>query len=142
MSNTNTTNSAIITPVLGAGSTDSPYYWEINITQRLCRKTCADRTPIFQPSFSLVGWGAVGTGQYMATISVQGVISYVPCDGNECCMQTQMVAQTFSLPFASGTAPTSVSISSGSTVNAVVVAPCRNCGRTFVSETPLQLSVA
>ncbi len=45
----------VITPVLAAGSTASPYYYQVNITQRLCFPTCAENMPVFSPQFSLVG---------------------------------------------------------------------------------------
>ena len=135
-------NSAIISPVLAAGSTTSPYLFLVNLTQRLCQATCAEQTPVFAPIFSLVGYSQVGTNAYMATINVQGVISYTPCNKNNCCTKTQIVNQNFTIPFTSATAPTSVSITQGTSVNSVSAQPCQNCSRTFVSETPVNLVVA
>lgn len=135
-------NSANITPTLAAGSVASPYYIQVNISQRLCSPACEDQSPVFNPAFSLVGYSEVGTGQYVATIKVEGVISYVPCGGNACCTRTQVLSQTFTVPFASATAPTSVTIASGTTVNAVVTSACQSCSRDFVSETPITLTVA
>lgn len=137
----NKLQSPIITPVLAAGSTASPYYYLVNITQRLCFPTCADNTPVFDPKFSLVGVSQLGTGQYAATIRVQGIISYVPCNGGCCCTKTQPLSQTFTLPIASATAPTSVTITVGSTINDVATTDCQKCSRTFVSETPLSIAV-
>ena len=134
--------SAVITPVLAAGRTTSPYYYQLNITQRLCFPTCADNTPVFTPQFTLVGTTQVGTGQYIATIRVQGIISYVPCNGGCCCTKTQPLSQEFTIPIASATAPTSVTVVAGNTINSVAATSCNPCSRTFVSETPLTITVA
>lgn len=135
-------NSAIITPTLAAGSVASPYFVQVSISQRLCSPACEDQTPIFTPAFSLVDFSEVGAGQYVATIKVEGIISYVPCGGNSCCTRTQVLSQTFTVPFASETAPTSVTIESGVPVNTVVTSACQSCSRDFVSETPITLTVA
>lgn len=130
----------VITPVLAAGSTVSPYYYQLNITQRLCFPTCSDNTPVFSPQFSLVGMAQVGTGQYAATIRVQGIVSYVPCNGG-CCTKQQPISGTFTIPIASATAPTAVTVTAGATVNTIATAACQKCSRTFVSETPLSITV-
>lgn len=130
----------VITPVLAAGSTASPYYYQLNITQRLCFPTCSDNTPVFSPLFSLAGIAQVGTGQYAATIRVQGIVSYVPCNGG-CCTKQQPISGTFTIPIASATAPTAVTVTAGATVNTIATAACQKCSRTFVSETPLSITV-
>lgn len=130
----------VITPVLAAGSTASPYYYQLNITQRLCFPTCSENTPVFAPQFSLVGVAQVGTGQYAATIRVQGIVSYVPCNGG-CCTKQQPISGTFTIPIASATAPTAVTVTAGATVNTIATAACQKCSRTFVSETPLSITV-
>lgn len=139
---TQASSTAIITPVLGAGSVASPYFWQINISQRLCDKVCVSNVPIFNPTFTLVGFSLVGTGEYMATIKVEGTIAYIPCCANACCTEMQVVSQTFSLPFYSATAPTAVSISTGATINSLYAPACKTCTRAFVSETPLELTIA
>lgn len=136
----NKLQSPVITPVLAAGSTASPYYVQVNITQRLCFPTCVENTPVFAPQFALVGVSQVGVGQYAATFRVQGIISYVPCNGG-CCTKSQPLSGTFTIPIASATAPTNVSIVAGATVNAIAASGCQKCSRTFVSETPLSLTV-
>ena len=138
----NKINSAVITPVLAAGSATSPYYFQVNISQRLCKKTCVGKTPVFNPQFSLVGYDLVGTGQYVATVHVEGIIAYTPCETSGCCDKMQVLSQNFTIPFASATAPTSVTIASGVTVNDIAAAPCQDCSRDFVSETPLTITVA
>lgn len=138
----NKINSATITPVLAAGSTDSPYFILVNISQRLCSKTCVSRAPVFNPRFSAVGFSQVGTGQYVATIHVEGIICYSPCETNGCCDKTQDVSQDFTIPFASTVAPSSVTVEQGASVNAMASVDCRKCSRSFVSETPLTLTVA
>ena len=135
-------NSANITPTLGLGSVDSPYFVQVNISQRLCSPACESQTPVFAPTFSLVGYSEVGAGQYVATIKVEGIISYVPCGGNVCATRTQVLSQTFTVPFASVTAPTSVTIASGVSVNAVVTSACQSCSRDFESATPITITVA
>lgn len=136
-------NSASITFTPALGSTTSPYAGMVNISQRLCSPACEDQTPVFAPTFSLVGYSEVGEGLYVATVKVEGIISYVPCGGNTCCTRTQVLSQTFTVPFASATAPTSVTIATaGATVNAVVASACQSCSRDFVSETPITLTVA
>ena len=133
-------SAAIITPVLAAGSVASPYFVQVNITQKLCYLTCAETTPVFAPQFSLRSVAQVGTGQYVATIHVEGIVSYLPCNGS-CCTKQQPISQDFTIPIASATAPT-VTIAQGTSVNAVVATACKPCTRTFVSETPLTITVA
>jgi hypothetical protein len=135
-------NSATITPVLAAGSVASPYLFQVNISQRLCNSTCVAQTPVFNPTFSLVGYSSVSTTGYVATVHVEGVVAYIPCNGNSCCTKTQLISQNFTLPFYSATAPTSVSVAQGTAVNSVAASACQNCSRTFVSETPVTLTVA
>lgn len=133
---------AIITPVLAAGSTTSPYFFQVNISQRLCEKTCAETTPVFAPRFSLRSLATVGTGQYVATIHVEGIISYVPCNGGCNCTKQQPLSQDFTIPIASATAPTAVTIAQGASVNSIAATSCKPCSRAFVSETPLTVTVA
>lgn len=138
----NNVQTAIITPVLAAGSTASPYLYSINITQRLCSPACADNPPIFNPQFSMLEVANIGGTMYVATIKVQGLITYVPCGKTNCCSKTQPLAQTFTIPFVSTTAPSSVEVSTiGSTVNTIATSPCQSCSRTFVSETPINISI-
>ena len=137
----NTIQPAIITPVLAAGSATSPYQYTINISQRLCYPTCVDTVPVFAPQFSLVSVTEVSTGLYMATIQVQGIISYVPCNGGCGCTKTQPLSQQFTIPIASATAPT-VTIAARTTTNNVAGAACQTCSRNFVSETGLAVTVA
>lgn len=138
----NNYNSAVITPVLAAGVTAPPYFYQVNISQKLCSSTCAGLTPVFNPSFKVVGVSNVGTNQYMATIAIEGVISYVPCKGTPCCTKSQLLSQTFSVPFYSINTPTSVTVTAGTPVNSIAVSPCQSCSRNFVCETPISLNVA
>lgn len=131
---------AIITPVLAAGSVASPYFVEVNITQKLCHLTCVETTPVFAPQFSLRSVAQVGTGQYVATIHVEGIVSYIPCNGS-CCTKQQPISQDFTIPIASAAAPT-VTIAQGASVNTIVATACKPCSRTFVSETPITITVA
>lgn len=136
----NKVSAAIITPVLAAGSVASPYFVQVNITQKLCYLTCAETTPVFAPQFSLRSVAQVGTGQYVATIHVEGIVSYLLCNGS-CCTKQQPISQDFTIPIASATAPT-VTIAQGASVNAVIATARKPCTRTFVSETPLTVTVA
>lgn len=135
-------NVADITATLAAGSVASPYYFQVNISQRLCHKSCVDSRPTFAPTFTMEGMSTVGTGQYVATIHIDGLVGYTPCSGNECCTKTQQIEQTFTIPFASATAPTSVTITTGIPVSAIVGGACQSCSRNFVCEVPLTLTVA
>jgi len=130
-----------ITPVLALGSVASPYFVQVNISQRLCFPTCAEQTPVFNPRFSLKSVAQVAAGQYVATIHVEGIISYVKCHGGCNCTKQQPLSQDFTVPIASATAPT-VTITQGASVNAVAVSGCQDCSRSFVSETPLTITVA
>ena len=132
---------ANITATLAAGSVASPYQYLINITQKLCKPSCVEQTPVFAPVFSLVGVTQVGVGQFLATIHVEGVISYVPCDGNVCCTKSQLISQDFTIPIAA-TAVTAVTLAKGTTINTIAGAPCKKCSRNFVSESPLVVTVA
>lgn len=130
---------AVITPTLAAGSVASPYFVEVNIMQKLCHKTCKDNTPVFVPQFSLEEVSEVGTNQYVATVRVQGIISYTPCDGS-CCTKQQPLNQLFTIPFAFTGTP-DVTITAGASVNEIIATACHNCSRNFVSETPITLTV-
>lgn len=139
--NCNKIQPAVITPVLALGSSASPYFLQVNITQRLCFQTCVEQTPVFSPSFSLLGVSQVGASQYIATIRVEGIISYVPCNGGCECTKQQPLSQEFTVPISSTSTPT-VTITKGATVNAMAASGCQRCSRQFVSETPLTITVA
>ena len=138
----NKQNAAIITATLAAGSTTSPYFVQVNVSQRLCSPTCVDRTPVFNPAYSYVSLSNVGTSQYVITVHVEGIIAYVPCGGNTCNTRTQLISQDFTIPISSATEPTSVTIAAGTTVNSVTPIGCENCTRNFVSETPITITIA
>lgn len=132
----------IITATLAAGSTASPYYVMANISQRLCYKTCADVTPVFSPRFSVLSFAKVGTAQYMATVHVEGIISYIPCNGGCECTKQQPLSANFTIPFYTTTTPLTVSVAQGVTINDVAVSGCQSCSRNFISETPLSLTIS
>lgn len=137
----NKIQSAVITPTLAAGSTTSPYAYLVYVTQRLCFPTCADTTPVFLPQYSIVSTTLVSTGLYSVTINVQGTISYVQCGGGCGCTKTQPLNQDFTILIASATVPT-ITLAQGATNNSVSATACQDCTRTFVSETPLTITVA
>ena len=137
----NKIQSANITATLAAGSMTSPYTYLINVTQRLCYPTCADTTPVLLPQYSLVSTSLVSAGLYSVTINVQGTINYVPCNGGCGCMKAQPLNQDFTILIASATVPT-ITIAQGTTVNSVSASACQPCSRTFVSETPVTVTVA
>lgn len=138
----NKVNSASITATLAAGSVASPYFFQVQIAQRLCNPACAEHVPVFSPTFSVSGVSLVGAGQYVATIHVEGTISYIPCGKNVCCSKSQVLSQDFTIPFASTATPASVTITKGTTVNAISTSPCQTCSRNFLSETPVTLTIA
>ena len=132
---------AIISATLAAGSVTSPSFYQVNVTETLCKNSCSEATPDFKPVFALVSYSNVGKGQYMATVSCSGVICYIPCGGGACCTKSQLVSQLFTIPFYSEDAPESVILTQGVSVNAISVKGCQSCGNVFVSETPLSLDV-
>lgn len=136
------TTSPIITVQLAAGSAASPYFLDVLIMQKLCRDTCAEEPPVFSPTFSVIGTTEVATGQYLVTLGVQGVIHYTPCGCSGCTVKAMTVNETFTVPVASDTAPSSTTITAGTTVNTVDHQPCRECGNTLVSHTPITLTIA
>ena len=132
---------ASISATLAAGSATSPYFYQVNVTETLCKNSCSEATPDFKPVFALVNYSNVGKGQYMATVSCSGVICYIPCGGGACCTKSQLVSQLFTIPFYSEDAPESVILTQGVSVNTISVKGCQSCGNVFVSETPLSLDV-
>jgi hypothetical protein len=145
MENTNCCNKVqapSITPTLAAGSVASPYYVLINISQRLCYKTCADNSPVFAPRFSVVNFVKVGTNQYIANCNVQGIISYVRCGGDCSCTMQQPLNANFTIPFQASATPTSVTITQSPTINVMAASGCQTCSKDFVSETPLSIVIA
>lgn len=135
-------NSAIITPILAAGSTTSPYQFDVNVTQRLCFGACVGQSPIFNPTFEVEGISLLSPGLYGVTVLMKGTIQYVPCGQSNCCSKMQIISQEFNIPVASATALTTATVTAGVAVNAIVGEPCQNCSRQFVSDIPLTLTVA
>lgn len=132
---------AVITPVIALGSVASPYFVQVQIAQRLCFKTCVDNTPVFNPRFSVKSVANVGTSQYVVTIHVEGIISYTTCNGGCGCTKQQPLSQDFTIPvFKTGTAPV-VTLTQGASVNAMAAVDCQKCGRSFISETPLTITI-
>ena len=133
---------AVITPVLALGSVASPYFIQVQIAQRLCYRTCVDNTPVFNPRFSILSVAQVAPTQYVATIHVEGIISYVQCNGGCSCTKQQPLSQNFTIPIATAGAAPVVTITQGESVNAMSAIGCQSCGRNFVSETPLTITIA
>ena len=132
---------ALITFTPALGSTASPFAGLVNITQRLCFNCCADSTPVFAPLFSIKNIAPAGTNLYAVTIHVEGIISYVPCNGGCCCTKQQPLSQDFVVVLSSETVPT-VTLTQGASINDLSATACQMCSRTFVSDTPLTLTVA
>ena len=132
---------ALITFTPALGSTASPYAGLVNITQRLCFSSCAGNTPVFDPRYSIRSISQVGTNLYAVTVHVEGIISYVPCNGGCGCCKQQPLSQDFVVYVQSETVPT-ITLTEGASINSLAVTPCQSCSRTFVSETPLTLTVA
>lgn len=127
---------------LAVGATATAPYYDVNITQQLCAPSCVDETPVFNPQFSVKSIDNVGTSQYLITIHVEGVISYVPCNCGSCCTRSQVVSQDFTIPVFSATAITNVITSLGSVKNRLVKVACCSCSKTFVCDAPLTLTIA
>lgn len=133
---------ACIMATLAVGATATAPYYDVNITQQLCAPSCVDETPVFNPHFSVKSIANVGTSQYLITIHVEGVISYVPCNCGSCCTRSQVVSQDFTIPVFSATAITNVTTSLGSVKNRLVKVACCSCSKTFVCDAPLTLTIA
>ena len=133
---------ACIMATLAVGATATAPYYDVNITQQLCAPSCVDETPVFNPQFSVKSIANVGTSQYLITIHVEGVISYVPCNCGSCCTRSQVVSQDFTIPVFSATAITNVITSLGSVKNRLVKVACCSCSKTFVCDAPLTLTIA
>lgn len=133
---------ACIMATLAVGATATAPYYDVNITQQLCAPSCVDETPVFNPQFSVKSIANVGTSQYLITIHVEGVISYVPCNCGSCCTRSQVVSQDFTIPVFSSTAITNVTTSLGSVKNRLVKVACCSCSKTFVCDAPLTLTIA
>lgn len=132
---------ALITFTPALGSTASPFAGLVNITQRLCFGCCVDTTPVFAPQFSIKSIAPAGTNLYAVTVHVEGIISYVPCNGGCCCTKQQPLSQDFVVVISSETVPT-VTPAQGASINDLSATACQPCSRTFVSDTPLTLTVA
>lgn len=131
-----------IEAVLAAGSVASPFFYNVEISHSLCCKTCAESTPVFAPAFSFVSTENVGTDQYVITVHVEGVIHYTPCGCGSCSVKAETISEDFTLPYYGTAAPTSVTVEAGTTANEVTAAPCKDCSNTFVSTTPLTITIA
>lgn len=131
---------ALITFTPALGSTASPYAGMLSITQRLCFACCADNTPVFQPRISVKSIAPAGTNLYAVVLHVEGIISYVPCNGGCCCTKTQPLSQDVPIVVSSDTVPT-VTVAQEASINELATTACQSCGRTFVSDTPITLTV-
>lgn len=131
-----------ITPVLAAGSTASPYSYQLQLSRTLCKEACSAQTPVFNPRISMLGFAAVSSGNYVATLRLEGLVSYVPCGQEQCCTKSELVSEVFTVPFTSTTAPTSVAVAVGTAVNTIVRQGCRNCSRAYTSSIPMTLTIA
>lgn len=142
----NSNQRGIVAPIINVtpslGSTASPYQLQVTIGQRLCAKVCAENVPVFIPTFEVVGVTNVGGTQYMVQVRVQGAINYVKCGCGCCGTMSQPLNADFYIPVTSATAPTSVTITKGSTVNSIAVSNCQTCSRQFVSDNFVTLTVS
>ena len=128
-----------VTPSLG--STTSPYQLQVTINQRLCARACKENTPVFLPQFNVESITFVGGTQYMVQVRVQGAINYAKCGCGCCGTMSQPLNAVFSIPVTSVTAPKTVVITKGNTVNGVETPNCQVCGRQFVSDSFVTLTV-
>lgn len=135
------TNPAIIHATLAVGSSVTAPYYDINITQQLCQCACVDEKPVFAPQFSVLSIENVGTSQYLINIHVEGVVNYIPCGCSSCATRSQIISQDFAIPVFSATAITGATITAGAPQNLIVKYACANCSKTFVSDTPITLTL-
>lgn len=138
----NKTTPAAIHATLALGSSVTAPYYDVNIEQQLCQCACQDERPVFAPSFSVSSIENVGTNQYLVYMHVEGVVSYVPCGCGTCCTRSQLISQDFTVPVYSTTEITGVTVTVGASSNSIVRVACKECSRTFVSDTPITLTFA
>lgn len=77
----------------------------------------------------------------MVQVRVQGAINYAKCGCGCCGTMSQPLNAVFSIPVTSVTAPKTVVITKGNTVNGVETSNCQVCGRQFVSDSFVTLTV-
>ena len=130
--------SITVTPMLG--STTSPYDVLVNITQRLCFPCCVATPPVFDAKFSNKGVAQVADGMYVATLHCEGIICYTPLGGGCGCTKMQPLSQDFTVPIAAASMPT-ISLEPEASINTLAATACQQASRTFVSETPLAITV-
>lgn len=139
-------NNRIAAPIISVtpslGSTASPFQLQVTVNQKLCARVCAQNTPVFVPTFDVLGITNVGGTQYMVQVRVQGAINYVRCGCGCCGTMSQPLNAVFSIPLTSATVPTSVTITKGNTVNDIAVTNCQTCSNQFVSDNFVALTVA
>ena len=130
--------SITVTPMLG--STTSPYEVLVNISQRLCSPCCVGTPPVFDPKYSVIGVSQVADGQYVATLHVEGVICYTPIGGGCGCTKMQPLSQNFTVPVSATSLPT-ITLAAEPSINTLAATACQTASRTFVSETPIAITV-
>lgn len=141
MMNNARTIPALIHATIAVGSSASLAYYDVNITQQLCQCACVDEKPVFAPKFSILSIENVGTKQYLINIHVEGVVNYIPCGCSSCATRSQIISQDFAVPVYSSTAITGATIGVGEPQNYIAKYACANCSKTFVSDTPITLTL-
>lgn len=139
--NSNKTIPAVIHATLAVGATTTAPYFDVNITQQLCVCACADERPVFNPQFSVLSIEPVGTSQYLVNLHVEGVVNYIPCGCGSCATRQQIISQDFSVPVFSAATVTGATITAGASLNYIAKSACANCSNTFVSDTPITLTI-
>lgn len=139
--NNNKTIPAVIHATLAAGSPATAPYYDINITQQLCMCACADEKPVFSPKFTILSVENVGTGQNLINIHVEGVVHYIPCGYGSCCTKQQIISQDFAVPVYSAAAISGATLTVGDSQNYIAKTACANCSKTFVSDTPVKITI-
>lgn len=139
--NNSKTIPAEIHATLAIGSPAAAPYYDVNIVQRLCGQACADETPVFVPVFSVLSHEEVGASKWLVNLHVEGVIHYIPCGCGSCSTKQQIVSQDFSIPVFSATGISGVTVSADPSFNYVSKVCCKDCSTTFVSNTPITLTI-
>lgn len=131
--------SAIITATLAAGSSASPYSYDIVVHQQFCQKTCVSRVPVFAPQITVERILPVGTNQYELVLNVQGTIAYTPC--HACESAVVPVNQYIKVPVFSATAIESATIVQSPVQNSMVRNGCKPCSSRFESRIPISITL-
>jgi hypothetical protein len=129
------------TPALG--STASPYFGTINITNKLCASVCREVGFVLSPQVTPVSIASIGMSEYVLTLNIQGVYSYNKCNCGCSGVMSQPLLTQVQVPIYSASDITSMpTITIGTVTNTISTVGCQSCGKTAVTEFPIIITLA